>query len=131
MIKARRIKKFSLAIVEKVFRGALEEQYGNIVWLSECMKSMGASHNLLLCGHAVSVCFDSQKKQSMRIGDLEVRTLSHFSESVRNLMLKGARIWVLKEDFERYSCECELLEGVEIAESMSAICLEHDKVWFW
>ncbi len=121
----------SLAIVEKAFRGALEEQYGNIVWLSECMRAMKASHNLLLCGNAVAASFVRQQQQHMVIGDLHVKTLSHFSKSVSDLISRGGRVWVLESDLARFKSQHQIVPGVEIATSMARLCMEHDKVWFW
>lgn len=121
----------SLAIVEKAFRGALEEQYGNIVWLSECMRAMKARHNLLLCGSAVATCFVQQQQQSLVIGDLHIKTLSHFGKSVSDLISQGGRVWVLASDLDRFSSQYQLIQGVEKAASMARLCLEHDKVWFW
>ncbi|MCG7536681.1 hypothetical protein [Pseudoalteromonas sp. OOF1S-7] len=121
----------SLAIVEKGFRGALEEQYGNIVWLSECMKSMRANHNLLLTGSAVAMCFEQQAAMSLDIGEVEKVMLSHNPYSIKALIEKGARIWVLSEDLAKYSSDLKLIDGVEVTETMAQLCLEHDKVWFW
>ena len=92
---------------------------------------MGATHNLLLCGGAVTVCFQKQEKQTLSTGGLCISTLSHFSQSVENLLAKGSRIWVLSDDLKAFDNQYSLIEGVEVAESMAAICLEHDKVWFW
>ena len=131
MARTKRKIPTSLAIVEKGFRGALEEQYGNIVWLSECMKAMGAHHSLLLCGGAVSTCFNEQQQQSVVIGDIKIDTLSDFKQSVLSLLERKGKVWVLAEDLNLFNDDYELIEGVEVADSMAALCMQHDKVWFW
>ncbi len=121
----------SLAIVEKGFRGALEEQYGNIVWLSECMRAMKADHNLLLKGQAVAMCFKQQQQTQVDIGDISIAQMSHFARSIEALIDRGARIWVLTQDLSLFDPRYELVERVEVADSMAQLCMKHDKVWFW
>ena len=126
-----RKKSTSLAIVEKGFRGAIEEQYGNIVWLSECMKAMGAEHNLLLCGSALTTCIVQQTQQTVKIGDITIKTISDFKTSVEDLLKRGATIWVLSKDIASLADGHQLIKGIHIADSMADLCLEHDDVWFW
>ncbi len=127
----RRIQPSSLAIVEKGFRGAIEEQYGNIVWLSEIMLAMGARHSLLLCGAAVATCFKEQKQQSIVIGDICVNTISDFKSSVESMLARGGQVWVLEKDLVLFGQQVQLIDGVNISPSIAQLCLEHDKVWFW
>ena len=129
--KAKRVKPSSLAIVEKGFRGALEEQYGNIVWLSECMRAMRADHNLLLCGGATSCAFEGQRRQELTLAETEITTLSHFPDAVCGLISKGARIWVLECDLKLFHADAKLIYGVEIAPDMITLINAHDKSWFW
>lgn len=129
--KARRVKPSSLAIIERGFRGALEEQYGNIVWLSECMRSMRANHNVLLCGPAVACAFADQTRQNITLADTPVTTLSHFPDAVSGLLAKGARVWVLEHDLRQYRGNPSLVQGVEIASDMITLINVHDKNWFW
>lgn len=129
--KAKRVKPSSLAIVERGFRGALEEQYGNIVWLSECMKAMRAEHNVLLCGPAIACAFADQARQCLTLADTPVTTLSHFPDAVSGLIAKGARVWVLQNDLKQYCGDPTLVEGVEIAPDMITLINAHDKNWFW
>lgn len=129
--RAARVRPSSLAIVEHGFRGALEEQYGNIVWLSECMKSMGANHNLLLCGPAVACALDGQGRQDLQVGPLQITTVGHFPDAIGRLLAKGAQIWVLQGDLDRFAPTARLLPGVQTAPSMAALIAQHDKAWFW
>jgi hypothetical protein len=131
MTYSKRRSSTSLAIVEKGFRGALEEQYGNIIWLSECMKAMGAEHSLLLCGSAVATCFNEQRQQTVLLGDIKIETLSDFKQSVVSLIRRGGNIWVLADDLKLFHEDHELIKGVEIADSMAILCMRHDKIWFW
>ncbi len=124
-------KKTSLAIVERSYRGALEEQYGNIVWLSESLRSMRAEHNLLLCGSAVACAFDGQKRQNVKLGDITVSTVAHYPDAVRSLLEIGARIWVLKKDLDQFEGTYNLIPGVELADSLYELVAAHDKAWFW
>ncbi|MEL6678597.1 MAG: hypothetical protein AAFQ51_07815 [Pseudomonadota bacterium] len=121
----------SLAIIEEVFRGGMEEQYANIVWLSECMKQMRANHNLLLMGAAVGGVLKGQTRKSITIGSITIETVTHLPDAVTGVMEKGARIWVLQRDLDAFGPSAELIEGVEVAQSAAALIAAHEKAWFW
>lgn len=123
--------KSSLAIVEDGFRGSLEEQYANIVWLSECMRLMKSNHNLLLMGSAVACAFKHQTRKSLQIGSIEVSTVGHMPDAVTRLIEKGAKIWVLERDLIKFQADVELIDGVERAASLSSLVAAHEKAWFW
>lgn len=129
--KARRVRPSSLAIIERGYRGALEEQYGNIVWLSECMRAMRADHNVLLCGPAVACAFADQRRQDLTLAGTTVTTLSHFPDAVSGLLDKGARVWVLANDLKQYQGSPALVPCVEVAPDMITLIDAHDKIWFW
>ena len=79
----KRGSKSSLAILERAYRGSLEEQYGHIVWLSRVMKGMGADHALLLKGDTVMFARRDQPRTSLCIGDTVVNDVSHYAVQPR------------------------------------------------
>jgi len=123
--------KSSLAIIEEAFRGGLEEQYANIVWLSECMRLMKANHNILLKGPAVTCAFKGQERKSLTIAGIEIPSIGHLPDAVTGVMEKGARIWVLERDLEVFGPGVELLDGIERTTSAAALVAAHEKAWFW
>ena len=129
--RLKRTRPSSLAIVERGFRGTLEEQYGNIVWLSTCMRAMRANHNLLLRGAAVACAFESQQRQCITLAGLQIDTLGHFPDALRSLIARGARVWVPLRDVEAFCDPPPLLEGVEVTSDVIALITDHDKCWYW
>lgn len=129
--RPKRTRPSSLAIVERGFRGTLEEQYGNIVWLSECMRAMRANHNLLLRGAAVACAFETRNRQALTLAGLRIDTLGHFPDALRSLIARGARVWVPHCDLEAYCNHPPLVEGVEVTSDVIALITHHDKCWYW
>lgn len=129
--RPKRTRPSSLAIVERGFRGTLEEQYGNIVWLSECMKAMRANHNLLLRGGAVACAFVSQEQQCLTLAGVRHTTLGHFPNALRSLIARGAHVWVHQSDLAAFVDPPALVEGVEVTSDVIALITAHDKCWYW
>jgi sulfur transfer complex TusBCD TusB component (DsrH family) len=131
--RSNRAGKSSLAIVEKAFRGSLEEQYGHIVWLSEIMRAMGAEHNLLLRGDAVLFAVAGQSRLSLCLGDVMVTHLPHYESSVRALKAAGASIYAYQPDLKRLGIMDRLIPEVKPVDDkdVAALCEVHQHVWYW
>lgn len=125
--------KNSLAIVERAFRGTIEEQYGHIVWLSGVMRAMNARHSLLLRGPAVLFAAAGQPRQSLRIGDVDVRGLPHYESMVRSLIEGGGPTYAYEADIRRYGLTGRLMPEVEVADAATVVALyeSHHHVWYW
>jgi hypothetical protein len=130
----RRASKSSLAILERAYRGSLEEQYGHIVWLSRVMKGMGADHALLLKGDTVMFARRDQPRISLAIGDTVVHDVSHYASGVQELLARKATVFFWWPDAERLRLDTHaLIEGVlPVCESdMPALISRFDCVWYW
>lgn len=126
--------KSSLAIVERAYRGSLEEQYGHIVWLSRVMKAMDADHALLLKGDAAMYARKDQPRMTLTIGDLPVSDLSHYESATRQLLAQGVNVYIWQPDVQRLGLSPEqLVEGVQLLDptGMPALIHRHDCVWYW
>lgn len=125
--------KNSLAIVERAFRGTIEEQYGHIVWLSGVMRAMNASHSLLLRGPAVLFAAADQPRQSLQIGDVSVQGLPHYESVVRGLIEGGGQTYAYEADVDRYRLTDRLMSEVVIVDTAGVVALyeNHHHVWYW
>ena len=129
----RRGSKSSLAILERAYRGSLEEQYGHIVWLSRVMKGMGADHALLLKGDTVMFARRDQPRISLAIGDTVVDDVSHYASGVQGLLGQKATVFVWWPDAERLHLNADaLIEGVlpVCDRDMPALISRFDCVWY-
>lgn len=124
--------KNSLAIVERAFRGTIEEQYGHIVWLSGVMRAMKARHSLLLRGPAVLFAATHQPRQSLQIGDMHVTGLPHY-ESMIDTLAEGGAVYAYAPDTVRYGIASRLLANVRKVDNAGVIELyeSHHHVWYW
>lgn len=130
----RTVSKSSLTILERAFRGALEEQYGHILWLTRIMKAMGAPTALLLKGDAISYARRGQQRLALTIGDVTVSDLSHHESGVQALLDAGVPVHVWAPDLPRLGLQVEqLTTGVVLLDGvgMPALINRFDCVWYW
>lgn len=126
--------KSSLTIIERAYRGSLEEQYGHILWLTRIMKAMGAPTALLLKGDTVNFAIRGQPRLALRIGDMNVAGLSHHESGVAALLEAGVPLYVWHPDMERLHLAADaLLPGVSVLREAALPALIHqfDCVWYW
>lgn len=126
--------KRSLTIVERAYRGSIEEQYGHILWLSRIMKGMGAPTALLLKGDTVNFARRGQPALHLQIGDLAVTGLSHHESGVEALLTAGVPVYFWQADAERLNLPAaSLVKGVQAvrADEMPALINQFDCIWYW
>lgn len=126
--------KSSLAIIEHAYRGALEEQYGHILWLTRIMKAMGAPTALLLKGDTVAFARRGQAHLAVRVGDISVVDISHHESGVAALLDAGVPVYAWRTDLERLHLDAdELLPGVAMlhGRALSVLIDQYDCVWYW
>jgi hypothetical protein len=125
--------KTSLAVVERAFRGTIEEQYGHIVWLSGIMRAMKAPHSVLLRGPAVLFGTADQPRQSLQVGDLLLTGLPHYESALRSLVHNGGAAYVYEPDVARYGIRSRLMPEVTPVNDAGVIALyeAHHYVWYW
>ncbi|MDF3835353.1 DsrE family protein [Cupriavidus basilensis] len=126
--------KSSLTIIERAYRGGLEEQYGHILWLTRIMKAMGAPTALLLKGDTVNFALREQPRLVLRIGDANVSGLSHHESGVVALLEAGVPLYAWHADIERLHLAADdLLPGVSVLHEaeLSPLMNQFDCVWYW
>ncbi|MFP5393283.1 MAG: hypothetical protein ACLGI6_17315 [Gammaproteobacteria bacterium] len=126
--------KSSLAILERAYRGSVEDQYGHIVWLSKVMHGMGAHTAVLLKGDTVFFAKRHQPAQQLCIGGQVLDGLSHYETTVRELIAAGVPVFAYRADCIRYQlCPDCLVEGVRLVDDAALVELvcAYDCVWYW
>lgn len=134
MARARRPSKTSLAIIERSYRGSLEEQYGHIVWLSRIMKGMNAPTSLMLKGDTVLFARLGQPQVRLTIGDLELDVLSHYESGIQDLLAMQVPVYVWVNDVARLQLEeSDMVEGVQFvrASDMPTLINRYNCIWYW
>ena len=126
--------KSSLAIVERAYRGSVEDQYGHIVWLSRVMHGMGAVTAILLKGDTIFFARRNQPRQALAIGGIELDDVSHYATAVKELLAVGVPVYAYANDCARCGQSAEdLIEGVELIDDAGLVqlILQYDCVWYW
>ncbi|MFE9635243.1 hypothetical protein [Streptomyces sp. NPDC006463] len=101
-----------LAIVERGYRGALEKQFFDELYLATELHRQLGGLDILLRGSAVSYAVDAGPVPALRIGNRTVDTLSDPREGLRTLLGAGVRVWVEEPDIEALGSAHPLIEGI-------------------
>lgn len=129
-----RTSKTSLSIVERAYRGSLEEQYGHIVWLTRIMKAMGAPTAIMLKGDTVLYATRHQPRSGLSLGDIRIEALSHYESSIQSLLDLQVPVYAWGPDLARLALRVEeLIPGVRPLDHAALIDLIRrlDCVWYW
>ncbi|HZN73612.1 MAG TPA: hypothetical protein VFC00_18225 [Micromonosporaceae bacterium] len=88
----------ALGIVERAYRGALEKQFFDGLYLAAELNRQLGGLEILLRGPAVGCAARTGAAGSLRFGDRVVRTLSDPPQGVRRLLADGIPVWVEEPD---------------------------------
>ncbi|MFD9375453.1 hypothetical protein ACFWBH_07910 [Streptomyces sp. NPDC059999] len=103
-----------LAIVERGYRGALEKQFFDELYLATELHRQLGGLDVLLRGSAVTYALDAGPVPSLRIGARTVDTLSDPRKGLRTLLDAGVRIRVEEPDIEALGSTRPLIEGIAL-----------------
>jgi hypothetical protein len=82
-----------LAIVERGYRGALEKQFFDELYLATELHRQLGGLDILLRGQAVTYAIDAPPVPPLRIGNRTVDTLSDPRKGLRTLLDAGVGVW--------------------------------------
>ncbi len=124
----------TLAIVERAYRGTLEEQYAHILWICWSLRKFGGEIDVLLRGNAVLYARRDQDRPELAIGEVAIPGLPDYLESVEGLLKDGSAVFAAGGDLDRLHLEPGQLhpgvhpvEASELADLFSA----YDMIWYW
>jgi hypothetical protein len=123
-----------LAIVERAYRGAVEEQYAHIIAATIAFGRIGCATDLLLRGNAVLYAIRGQPEVRLTIGATRVEHLPRYDSAIGALLQQGASVHVYETDCQRLGIDPErLISGVAVADlgAVARLIDSHDAVWHW
>src|SRR5262249_28672720 len=101
-----------LAVVEKAYRGAIEEQYAHILWICWSLVKMGQPLGILLRHRAVLYGRRDQRRASLSVADVAVHLPDH-EESIIGLIRSGGSVFVVDSDLAAFDlAPASLCRGV-------------------
>jgi len=123
-----------LNIIGTGYRATIEEQDDTIVWLSHILKGAGAELDVLLRGSAVNYCVKAQDASGLSFGGEAQTQPPQLADDVVKLIDKGAKVYVLSEDFKDRGLQNE--ETIDGFESINRSDLpklfdNYQHVWHW
>jgi len=124
----------ALAIVERAYRGALEEQYANILWLAHVLRRLRGEIDVLLRGDAVRYAVQEQPRSCLKIGCLFIDTLPHYETEIRNLLTAGVKVYASAKDCDRLHLgHGRLIPAVIPLDTLGVAQLfeEYAHIWHW
>ncbi|MCA6094678.1 hypothetical protein LE181_21210 [Streptomyces sp. SCA3-4] len=104
-----------LAIVERAYRGSVEKQFVDALYLaSELHRQLGGM-DILLRGQAVTYAARDARVPALRLGARVVDTLTDPRADVRTLLDAGLRVYAEEPGLAAYGLEDQdrLLDGVQ------------------
>lgn len=123
-----------LIVVEHAYTGAIEEQYGHVLWVCWSHQRMKCQIGVLLRGDAVLYARREQTSLALTVGDVRVSNLYDYLASIEGLLADGGSVYVLGDDLDRFRLDpAELCGGVEVIErsTLAELVASYDTVWYW
>ncbi|RAM48969.1 MAG: hypothetical protein C6Y22_24955 [Hapalosiphonaceae cyanobacterium JJU2] len=124
----------SLAIVERAYRGAIEEQYAHVLWVVHCLRRVPEEIDLMLRTPATLYACQNQPHTQLQIGRITLDTLPRYESTIENLLSDGVKVYVVKDDCNRLQIKVsQLMQGVCALEheQLPQIFEEYDHIWYW
>ncbi|MCX4693191.1 hypothetical protein [Streptomyces sp. NBC_01408] len=92
-----------LLVIERAYRGAVETQFADVLYLARELNRQQGGVDILLRGLAVTFAAAGPvPRAALRIGRRELDTLPAPREALRVLLAEDARVWAEESDLARF-----------------------------
>ena len=121
-----------LVIVERAYRGAVEQRYAHVLWLMEALHQQHPTA-VLLRGPAAGYAVDAPPPPPLRLGSGEVEHLPDYRDTMGRLRAAGVRLLVSSSSLDVLElADRALLKGVQPVddEAIVAVCAYYDHIWY-
>lgn len=123
-----------LSVVERAYRGTIEEQDDTALWFTWTVKKAGASMDVLLRGNAVNYALPGQKFLPLTFGGVSFGNPPAVEEDLAHMKQEGIRLFAVKEDFDARGINTKsLLAGIELLSSrdLPKLFRDYNQIWHW
>ncbi|MEU5538907.1 hypothetical protein [Streptomyces sp. NPDC020362] len=104
-----------LAIVERGYRGALDKQFFDELYLATELHRQLGGLDILLRGAAVTYALDAPPPPALRIGERTVDTVTDPRAGLRSLLAAGVGVWVEEPALAALGSPRRPLPGIRLA----------------
>ena len=123
-----------LAVIERGYRGSVEVQYGDLLYVCRGLHGALGGVDLVLRGSAVTFALaGGGVPAELPAADTEPGVVPDPRAGLAGLIAAGSRVWVDEPDLRAIGCaDAELLSGAERRDTdlMSELWPEYREVWF-
>ncbi len=109
-----------LAIVERGYRGAVENQYADALYCAYLLHQHLGGLDILLRGMAVSYVAAAPRLPALRVGGRMVRTLSDPRAGLQRLLDSGVGVWADEQDLLALGITVEDCAAIGVSTTDSA-----------
>jgi sulfur relay (sulfurtransferase) DsrF/TusC family protein len=123
-----------LQIIDNAYRATIEEQDDTVLWITQVLRSSGASTAVLLRGSAVNYAVAKQDAAGVVLGEWRQTQPPNIAAAIAKLMANAVAVYADADDLaERGIGEADCLAGVRaVAGDRLAELLDgFDRVWQW
>lgn len=123
-----------LQILTSGYRGTLEEQDDQVLWLVHMLHNNGADTDVLLRGTAANYVVRGQDASGLVFGDRIQTQPPDIANEVSALTRKGVRVFVISDDLRRRGVRRnETVDDITFIEAadLPALLRSYDQVWQW
>lgn len=121
-----------LAVIEKAYRGTVEEQYAHVVWLLWSLRRLGGTIAILLRGNATLYARRDQRCPDLTVGGLAIPS-PEYESSIDGLLADGGAVYVLESDLRRLQLDpaalCTGVAAISHAD-VPRLFFSYDTVWY-
>jgi len=121
--------------IEKAYRGLLEEQYANIVWLSQSVARMGCRASIVLQGYAVYHAMAAEDHAGvLPLAGATLESVGDYRVAIRAALGAGLRIYVSSVDWSRLipigACRHPSIFAISDRD-LAELVMASDQAWYW
>lgn len=123
-----------LSVVERAYRGTVEEQDDTALWFTWTVKKGGAEIDVLLRGNAVNYSVRGQDASGLSFGGANFGGPAVIEHDLETMMKDGIRVYAVKDDLESRGIDpSRILKGIKLisASGIAPLFGQFDQIWHW
>lgn len=128
------VKPYFLVCIDQSNRGIIEEQYANIIWITDSIHRLGCNITLVLSGSAVMFAFKPNQPLRLSIAEEILDSFAEYGHSLTTAISSGVRVCILEDSINLLNVSksslIDKIETLTINQLAQEVILA-DKCWYW
>lgn len=122
----------ALAVIERAYRGSVEQQYAHVLWLVRSLQGQ-FDMSAFLRGTAALYALRNERSPTLALAGRPVLAALDYEATLRELLAGGVDVYVSAPSLRRLGAMGRtLIDGVRPVEDseLASLCAAHDRFWF-